>query len=166
MGNELEGFWRENCNAELIPEGQSLLARVRVTRTVKFVHVKGHIVDGGNDRADDLVHMGKSEGPFSRMRLGGNGVGCTWVVASLVRWGEDDDPEGVEGGETERREYVFEQMEAMMSEDGLQADERMRDSISSAGSVLRASAWADESDFEEDGEEIVEAEQPIVKVTE
>jgi hypothetical protein len=44
--NELEGFWRNNCNAELITEGQSLLARVRLTRSVTFVHVKGHSADG------------------------------------------------------------------------------------------------------------------------
>jgi hypothetical protein len=49
-----------------------------------------------------------------------------------------------------RQQYVFDQMEAMTSEDGLQADERMRDSIGSAGSVLLASAWADESEEEED----------------
>ena len=27
-GNELAGFWRKNCNVELITERQSLLARV------------------------------------------------------------------------------------------------------------------------------------------
>ena len=58
-------------------------------------------------------------------------------------------------------------MEAMTSEDGLQANQRMRDSIGSAGSVLLASAWADESEEEEDeGEEIVAAEAQIARVTE
>jgi hypothetical protein len=53
-----------------------------------------------------------------------------------------------------RQQYVFDQMEAMTSEDGLHVDERMRDSIGSAGSELLASAWADESEEEEDeGEE-------------
>ena len=47
--NELEGFWRKNYNASLITEGQGLLTRVRETRRVSFVHVKGHSVDGGND---------------------------------------------------------------------------------------------------------------------
>jgi ribonuclease HI len=70
-GDELEGFWRKNCNAALITKGQSLLARVRLTRSVTFVHVKGHSANGGNDRADDLVQVGRSMGPFSRMRLGG-----------------------------------------------------------------------------------------------
>jgi hypothetical protein len=56
-------------------------------------------------------------------------------------------------------------MEAMLSEDGLQAEERMRDIISSAGSVLRASAWVDETEEEEE-EEIVEAKEQIRIVTE
>ena len=47
------------------------------------------------------------------------------------------------------------------------ANQRMRDSIGSAGSVLLASAWADESEEEEDeGEEIVAAEGRIARVTE
>ena len=41
-GNELEEFWKKNCNAQLIIEGQSLLARVRTTKSVTVVHVKGH----------------------------------------------------------------------------------------------------------------------------
>ena len=138
-GNELEGFWKKNCNAALITEGQSLLARVRTMRNVTFVHVKGHSADGGNDRADDLVQVGKSEGPFSRMRLGGGGEGTgrTGLVASLEKKDKEDDkeddPEGDEEGEAERREYVFDQLEAMTSDDGLQANQRMRDSIGSVG---------------------------------
>ena len=75
---------------------------MRATRTVAFVHVQGHSTNGGNDRADDLVQVGKLEGPFSRMRLGGGGegVGRTWIVASLVRLGADEDLEGVDDGET------------------------------------------------------------------
>jgi hypothetical protein len=57
-------------------------------------------------------------------------------------------------------------MEAMLSEDGLQADERMRDSTSSAGSVLQMSAWADETDSDEEEEEIVETQKKIAKITE
>jgi hypothetical protein len=52
-------------------------------------------------------------------------------------------------------------MEAVTSEDGLHAQERMRDNISSTGSMLRESTWADVSEEEEDGEEIVEAKQQI-----
>jgi hypothetical protein len=75
-----------------------------------------------------------------------------------VRQDQEDDPVGDEDGEAERRAYVFDQIEAMMSEDGLHADERVRDSISSARSVLRESAWADVSEEEEyEGEGIVEA---------
>jgi hypothetical protein len=98
------------------------------------------------------------------MRLGGGGAGTcrTWIAASLVRPGEDDDPKGAEDGETERREYVFDQMEAMMSEDGLQADERMCDSIDSVGTMLRK-IYGSES--EEDGEETMEAKEQIVRVT-
>jgi hypothetical protein len=112
-----------------------------------------------------MVQVSKSEGPFSRMRLGGGGAGTcrTWIAASLVRPGEDDDPKGAEDGETERREYVFDQMEAMMSEDELQADERMCDSIDSVGTMLRK-IYGSES--EEDGEETMEAKEQIVRVTE
>ena len=82
----------------------------------------------------------------------------------LVRPGENDDLEGVDDSETERREYVFDHMEAMTSEDGLQADERMRDSIDSVGIVLREQIYGSES--EEDWEEIVEAGEHIVRATE
>ena len=54
-GNQLEGYWKVNCNVALVREGQALLARVREQRRVTFVHVKGHSADGGNDRADDMV---------------------------------------------------------------------------------------------------------------
>ena len=56
-------------------------------------------------------------------------------------------------------------MEAMLSEDELQADERMRDSTSSARSVLRMSAWADETDSDEEEEEIVETQKKIANIT-
>ena len=54
-GNELEGFWKASCNKDLIEMGRPVLRRVRTTRTVTFVHVKGHSDGGGNDRADLLV---------------------------------------------------------------------------------------------------------------
>jgi hypothetical protein len=41
------------------------------SRTVHWVCVKGHLVDGGNDRADELVQWGKGEGPYCRLREGG-----------------------------------------------------------------------------------------------
>ena len=63
-GNQLEDFWRVNCNKDLIDLGQDLLRQVRLKRKVTFVYVKGHSEDGGNDRADLLVQWGKSEGPF------------------------------------------------------------------------------------------------------
>ena len=99
------------------------------------------------------------------MRLWGGceGADRTGLVANLKRPGEDDDPEGVEDGDTEHTEYVFDQSEAMMNEDGLHADERMRDSIDSVGSVLRE-IYGSESD--EDEEEIMEAKEQIVRVIE
>ena len=75
-GNQLEGYWKVNCNGALVREGKALLARVRERRRVTFVHVKGHSADGGNDRADDMVQWGKSPGPFARMRSGGGGEGA------------------------------------------------------------------------------------------
>ena len=35
---------------------------------MKFIHVRGHSDDVGNDRADLLVQWGKEEGPYSRLR--------------------------------------------------------------------------------------------------
>ena len=173
-GNQLEGFWRVNCNKDLIEYGQEVLRQVREKRDVTFIHVKGHSTDGGNDRADLLVQWGKSDGPFSRMRRGGGGEGAgrfgaialanapeghrEQPVAATPRWSDTEE-------DTEREQYVFDQMEAMLSEDGLQADERMRDSTSSAGSVLRMSAWADETDSDEEEEEIVETQKKIANIT-
>ena len=54
-GNQLEGFWRVNCNKDLIDLGQNLLRQVRMKRTVTCVHSKGHSANGGNDRVDLLV---------------------------------------------------------------------------------------------------------------
>ena len=53
--------------------------------------------------------------------------------------------------------------EAMMSEDGLQLNERVRDSIDSIGSVLREIYG---SSSKEEEEEIVGAKEHIVRVTE
>jgi hypothetical protein len=34
---------------------------------VTFVHIEGHLADGGNDRADLLVQWGKTDGPYNRI---------------------------------------------------------------------------------------------------
>jgi ribonuclease HI len=36
-GNQLENFWKANCNKGLIETGKAVLRRVRTTRTVTFV---------------------------------------------------------------------------------------------------------------------------------
>ena len=54
-GNEIEGCWAANANVDLIEYGQEVLKIVRQTRSVIFIHVKGHSSDVGNDRADELV---------------------------------------------------------------------------------------------------------------
>ena len=69
------------------------------------MYVKGHSADGGNDGADDLGQVGKSDGSFSRMRLGGGGEGAgrTGLVASRGRQDKEDDPVGDEDGEAKRK---------------------------------------------------------------
>ena len=42
---------------------------------VTFVHVRGHVGEEGNERADRLVQWGKTDGPFSRLRVAGGGEG-------------------------------------------------------------------------------------------
>ena len=42
---------------------------------VTFVHVRGHIGEEGNERADRLVQWGKTDGPYSRLRVAGGGEG-------------------------------------------------------------------------------------------
>ena len=70
-------------------------------------------------------------------------------------------------GEGRQQKGFVSRPRSQTSEDGLQADQRVRDSISSARSVLVESAWADAFEEEEDeGEEIVEAEEQIAWVTE
>ena len=72
-----EGFWRVNANKDLIEYGHEVLRQVREKIDVMFIHVKVHSTNGGNDRADLLVHQwGKSDGPFSRMRRGGGEEGA------------------------------------------------------------------------------------------
>ena len=62
---------------------RGLLAEVEKTRTVHWVHVKGHSGDGGNDRADELVQWGKEEGPYARLRALGAGEGDSRFGAAI-----------------------------------------------------------------------------------
>ena len=62
---------------------RGLLAEVEKSRTVHWVHVKGHSGDGGNDRADELVQWGKEEGPYARLRALGAGEGDSRFGAAI-----------------------------------------------------------------------------------
>ena len=44
---------------------------MRVEKSVVFVHVLGHLEDLGNERADELVQLGKLDTQMSRLHLGG-----------------------------------------------------------------------------------------------
>ena len=64
-----------------VPTGTDTRVLVRQTRSVIFIHVKGHSSDVGNDRADELVQWGKSDGPFTRLGRGiSEGPGLTGPV--------------------------------------------------------------------------------------
>ena len=60
--------WQRNTNTNVVQWARGLLAQVEKSRTVHWVHVKGHSGDGGNDHADELVQWGKEEGPYARLR--------------------------------------------------------------------------------------------------
>ena len=171
--NQLEGYWRVNCNKDLIEVRHDFLRRVRVQREVTFVHVKGHSTDGGNDRADKLVQWGKSEGPFSRMQIGGGeeGAGCVRAVidgpvsateqpgeAETQDEGSDD---GVEQPCDEHADLLADFDRAF---DEARDDMRMRESIDSIGSVLREVYGTSSEEDEE--EEIVAAQTQIDSVAE
>ena len=67
-------------NVALILLGKNLLVQVRQQRAVKFVHVKGHSGDPGNDRADELVQWGKHDSDeYARFRVDGTGEGASRV---------------------------------------------------------------------------------------
>jgi ribonuclease HI len=54
--NMVTGRWQPNANIALVEWARKLLADVEATgRMVHWVHVKGHLADDGNDRADTLV---------------------------------------------------------------------------------------------------------------
>ena len=57
--NMVAGRWQPNTNTNVVQWARGLLAEVEKSRTVHWVHVKGHSGDGGNDRADQLVQWGK-----------------------------------------------------------------------------------------------------------
>ena len=81
--NMLEGNWTPAYNVAMVRRLQRVLAEVRRTRDVYFVHVKSHQDDGvplhdisdqavlGNIRADKLVGWGKRPGPYCRLFDGG-----------------------------------------------------------------------------------------------
>jgi hypothetical protein len=57
------GRWQPNANNALVEWVRKLLADVEaMSRTVHWVHVKDHSVDGGNDHADELMQWGKARG--------------------------------------------------------------------------------------------------------
>ena len=172
-GNQLEGYWRVNCNKALIEVGQDLLRRVRLQREVTFVHVKGHSTDGGNDRADKLVQWGKSEGPFSRMQIGGGeeGAGCVRAVidgpvSATEQPGEaETQDEGSDGGAEQQGDEQADLLADFdRAFDEARDDMRMRDSIDSIGSVLREIYGTSSEEDEE--EEIVAAQTQIDSVAE
>eukprot|EP01052_Picozoa_sp_SAG31_P012187 SAG31_NODE_706_length_12688_cov_41.991342_8_plen_431_part_00 len=73
--NQAEGWWNAKKNKELIAVAQRLLEQVRQSGDVTFVHVRGHTGEVGNERADRLVQLGKTSGPYSRLAEVGFGEG-------------------------------------------------------------------------------------------
>ena len=71
----------------MIATAQQLLAQVRESSPVTFVHVRGHTGEAGNERADRLVQWGKTAGPYSRLsRCGGReGAGLGGRVDGHLR---------------------------------------------------------------------------------
>ena len=67
--NMVAGRWQPNTNTNVVQGARGLLAEVEKSRTVHWVHVKGHSGDGGNDRADELLQWGKEEGPYDHIGL-------------------------------------------------------------------------------------------------
>ena len=68
--NMTQGKWtvKKRAVKEIVAWAQELLAEVRTTRNVHFIHVRGHSSDDGNDRADALVQWGKKKPDRSRLR--------------------------------------------------------------------------------------------------
>ena len=81
--NMVAGRWQPNTNTNVVQWARGLLAEVEKSRTVHWVHVKGHSGDGGNDRADELVQWGKEEGPYARLRALGAGEGDSRFGAAI-----------------------------------------------------------------------------------
>ena len=56
-----------HANVEAMALNRRLLANIRRGRrhgSITFVHVKGHLRDPGNDRADKIVQWGKGRGSY------------------------------------------------------------------------------------------------------
>ena len=81
--NMVAGRWQPNTNTNVVQWARGLLAEVEKSRTVHWVHVKGHSGDGGNDRADELVQWGKEDGPYARLRALGAGEGDSRFGAAI-----------------------------------------------------------------------------------
>eukprot|EP01046_Picozoa_sp_COSAG06_P088740 COSAG06_NODE_35148_length_464_cov_2.112637_1_plen_131_part_10 len=73
-----QGIYRPKKNAELSRTCQRLLKEEAKRRAggVKFIHVRGHSDDVGNDRADLLVQWGKEEIERGGTRNGGGSKGA------------------------------------------------------------------------------------------
>ena len=65
------GIYTPKKNLTLAEVCQRLYREENARRAggVRFIHVKGHSGDSGNDRADLLVQWGKGEGPYCRISL-------------------------------------------------------------------------------------------------
>ena len=91
---------------EIVAWAQELLAEVRTTRNVHFIHVRGHSSDDGNDRADALVQWGKKEGRgYSRLREGTSETDAIFNI-NIIREGpiESDGTSGRLAMEEQARE--------------------------------------------------------------
>ena len=129
-GNEIEGCWAVKANHHLIRYGLEVHERVRQTRSVTFIHVKGHSADGGNDRADELVQWGKSAGPFTRLGRGiSEGPGLTGPVTDgPVRKNAVQSP-GEATDEADNDDGMLRELLANLLADFLEWDEEVENEV-------------------------------------
>ena len=174
-GNEIEGCWAANANVDLITYGQEVLKRVRQTRSVTFIHVKGHSSDVGNDRADELVQWGKSDGPFTRLGRGiSEGPGLTGpVMDGPVRANAEQPPGAAADGADDD---MLEELLADLPADFLEWDDeeedqtppecRVRDPKADRRQSVLDALLDMSSEEEEEDDEKMEAQRRIEEVTE